>query len=202
MYPQNNQPITSDYLDQIAPSAPKKSFLNMNRPVVIFLAIGILLLFCILAFMVAIPNGGKTTERLAARLVTIETIAKDATTKIKSSNLRAVNSGLKSYLTNTIRDITPLLAKENTDIKKLPKTLLNTNKDIELNTRLEDARLNAIFDRTYAREMAYELSNILNLMQQIYDKTGSKDLKTFLEDADKNLTPTQKQFADFDSTDS
>ena len=203
MYPENNQPLPSNYLDQIAPVAPKKSFLNLGKPILIgLIAIIVLTVICAVGLIVSISSSGKTTEKLAARLVTTKTIATDATDNIKSSSLRAVNGELKTFLTNTIRDIEPLLAKENTDIKSLPETLLNTKTDKALATRLEDARLNVIFDRTYAREMAYELSNILNLMQQIYSKTGNSDLKTFLDDAENNLTPIQKQFADFNTIDS
>lgn len=203
MNPQENQPNPLDYLDQIAPTASKKRFFNLTGPVLMgAIAIGVVILICAVFITASTLDGSKTTAKLAARLIVVEKIAKDSTSKIKSSQLRAVNSELKTFLTNTIRDIEPLLIKENTKIKDLPKSLLNTKADTDLTNRLEDARLNAIFDRTYTREMAYELSNVINLMQDINKNTNSASLKSFLEDTYKNLYPIQEQFADFESTDS
>ncbi len=203
MNPQENQPNPLDYLDQIAPTASKKRFFNLSGPVLIgAIAFGVIILICAVLVTTSTLSSSKTTAKLAARLIVVEKIAKESTSKIKSSQLRAVNSELKTFLTNTIRDIEPLLAKENTKIKDLPKSLLSTKADAELTNRLEDARLNAIFDRTYTREMAYELSNILNLMQDINKTAGSASLKSFLNDTYKNLYPIQTQFAGFESTES
>jgi len=203
MNPQENQPNPLDYLDQIAPAASKKRFFNLSGPVLMgAITFGIIILICAVLVTTSTLSSSKTTAKLAARLVVVEKIAKDSTGKIKSSQLRAVNSELKTFLTNTIRDIEPLLASENTKIKDLPKSLLNTKADTDLINRLEDARLNAIFDRTYTREMAYELNNILNLMHEIYKNASSTSLKSFLDETYKNLTPIQEQFANFESTES
>ena len=202
MNPQENQPNPIDYLDQISPTAPKRKLFNLSGPKLLgAIGLGVILLICAVFITISTVNGSKTTEKLAARLVVIEEIAKDSTSKIKSSRLRAINSELKTFLTNTIRDIEPLLATENTKIKNLPKSLLNATSDTNLKSRLEDARLNAVFDRTYTREMAYELSNIQILMQNINKNTNNKNFKSFLSDSYMNLTPIQKQFADFESTD-
>lgn len=203
MNPNENQPTPIDYLDQIAPVAVKKRFFNLTGPVLMgVIAIGLVILICAIYVTSSTISSSNTTTKLAARLVVTEKIAKDSTSKIKSSQLRAINSELKTFLTNTIRDVEPLLVKENTKIKDLPKSLLNSNADTELINRLEDARLNAIFDRTYTREMAYELNNILNLMTDINKKTNNTSLKSFLSDSYTNLVPIQKQFADFESTES
>lgn len=203
MNPNENQLNPVDYLDQIAPVAPKKRFFNLSGPVFMgAIAVGVVILICAVFITASTLSESKTTTKLAARLVVVEKIAKSSTEKIKSSQLRAINSELKTFLTNTIRDIDPLLVRENTKIKELPKSLLNSNSDTELINRLEDARLNAIFDRTYTREMAYELNNIMNLMQNINKNTGSKSLKSFISDAYKNLSPIQNQFAEFESVES
>ena len=68
--------------------------------------------------------------------------------------------------------------------------------------KLEDARLNAIYDRSYARELSYQLETTMSLMRQIYNKTKNKDLKTFLEESYNNLEPIQKQFSDFNTVSS
>ena len=64
--------------------------------------------------------------------------------------------------------------------------------------RLEDARLNAVFDRTYAREMEYQLATLLALMERVYSSTSSSSLKEYLEESYDNLEPLHEQFAAFD----
>lgn len=203
MNPENNQPVSVDYLDQIAPqNTSGRSFRNLPMPMrILALLIGALVIVLLAAIVMNLTSGTKNTDKLAARLIMTQTIVKDAAdnNKIKSSALRAVNTDLKTYLVNTIRDIEPILKKENLDINKLPKNLLNTTADTQLASRLEDARLNAVFDQTYAREMAYSLSDILNLMQKSYKQTGNSNLKAFLSDAMKNLQPTQESFASFNA---
>lgn len=198
MYPNNNpQTNPADYLSQISSHIPQKKNFLSGRPI---LAVGIgavILLIIIMAISSILSGGVKPTEQLAARLLSTETTATSATTNIKSSGLRALNSDLKLYLTNTVRDITPLLTTDKINIKSLDKKVTAAESNTELLSTLEDARLNAVYDRTYAREMAYKLDTILTLMLQINNITKNKDLKSFLTNARTNLEPIQKQFADF-----
>jgi predicted outer membrane protein len=203
MNPENSQPLQPDYLDQIAPqNTSGHSFNSLPMPMrILAILLGIFIVVLVAAVIINLTNGSKNTDKLAARLLMTQTIVKDAAdnNKIKSSALRAINTDLKTYLVNTIRDIEPILKKDNVDINKLPSTLLNTSADTSLAERLEDARLNAVFDQTYAREMAYSLNNILSLMQKSYKQTGNSALKTFLDESMKNLQPTQESFADFNA---
>lgn len=195
----DNQQPPADYLDRIAPKAtPKKGFLN-KRPILIG-SFGLIIIMIIVLTAGVLMGRIDSTEKLAARLITTESIADGATSKIKSTQLRALNSELKLYLTNTIRDIEPILTKDNIKIKKLNKKVTVAESGEKMLATLEDARLNAIYDRTYAREMAYQLDTILTLMHQISSSTRNKDLQSFLENSQKNLEPTQKQFADFNAT--
>lgn len=201
MNPENYQPLPANYLDQIAPqNTSHHSFGNLPMPMrILAILVGALTVVLIAAVIINLANGTKDTDKLAARLVSVQTIVKDVAdnNKIKSSSLRATNTDLKTYLVNTIRDIEPILKKDNLDINKLPKYLLNTADDNALTTRLEDARLNAVFDQTYAREMAYELGNILILMKKAHNQTSNGTLKSFLSGAMTNLEPTQESFAKF-----
>jgi len=201
MYP-NNQPPSIDYLNQIAPQSTKVSlFSNKKVTVAIVLAAVTILVFIFIIINSLIPKTS-LNQQLAAKLLATEEILTDVTPKIKTSQLRTYNGNLKIYLTNTIRDITPLLAKEKIDINKLGQKILDTESSADVLTRLENARLNAVYDRTYAREMAYQLDTIVSLMTKIQKSTKSSSLKLFLEDAIKNLVPTQKQFAEFNAANS
>lgn len=195
--PNTNKPINpGEYLNQIAAQGPKKPNIFRDQPLILAGAVAILLLIIIIVVS-SLSGNSKLTEKLAARLTTTEQTAQSATTNLKSSQLRALNSNLKSYFANAINDITPILASDNIKIKSLDKNVLTAESNADLLSTLEDARLNAVYDRTYAREMAYQLDTIMTLMLQIYNNTSNKELRTFLDNARKNLEPWQKEFADF-----
>jgi len=199
--PPAKEPSASiDYLNQIAPQASKKMKLSLIQ--IILIAVGALAIIITLSIVItSLANAGKNDlQHLAARLQSTETIVGDAQNKIKSTNLRALNSNLKIYLTNTNRDIAAPLLLQNITASKLDKTIISSESGADITSRLEDARLNAVYDRTYAREIAYRLSTVIALMNKIDSSTSSTGLKTFLSDSIKNLEPTQASFEDFNAT--
>lgn len=197
MYP-NQQPSSLDYLNQIAPQAPKKKW--FVEPRMIAFGVGGLLLVIIIGIIISLfQPDTNLPKQLAARLQSTETIVGGAQPKIKSSSLRALNGSLKIYLTNTNRDITAPLMKDNIDVAKLDKTIVDSEDGTAILKRLEDARLNIVYDRTYAREMSYQLDTIVTLMQQIYKTTDNQSLKTVLNTAYTNLAPIQKQFSEYNA---
>ncbi len=206
MNPDNNQPspaIDTDYLNQIAPKPQKKSFIPKSKPLKIGLVgIVVVVVITILGVVVSLASGNiGDIDRLAARLQATQRIVNSAKTNIKEHQLRALNSSLDIYLTNTLRDATPILAKHNININKLSKTVISAESDVDILANLEDARLNAVYDRIYASEMATQLGNTVILMQKIFKGTNDSDLKRFLSNAYKTLQPTQKQFADYNASD-
>lgn len=197
----NNDNLNTDYLNQIAPKVNKKMIFS-RKQLIIFGGLGII----VIIGAIIIINGlaGKVTplEQLAARLTTTQSIMDESASKIKNTQLRTLNGSLKIYLTNTIRDIEPIIVKEKININKLSPTAISAESSAKILANLEEARLNAVYDRTYAREMSYKLDTTLALMRQIYNETKSESLKSFLKDADKNLQPVQKQFSDFNAANS
>jgi hypothetical protein len=192
-------PLPSDYLNQIAPQAPKRMPFTLGIKQVAVLGVALILLVIILSVVVSSIAGGsrQPLERLSARLTATEAVVVDAQSNLKSSQLRSLNSNLKIYMTNTNRDVTTPLLAAGIDTKKISESVLKSESTDQLTTRLENARLNAVYDRTYAREMSYQLSTLLTLMNQIYGSTNNQQLKTFLKSSYDNLVPTQKSFADF-----
>jgi predicted outer membrane protein len=195
---QPQQPLPSDYLNQIAPQAPKrKMVLTKKQLVVVGGLVGAILLVIVLAIVVGLSSNKNPLQQLAARLQSTQTIAASASTLINNSQLSALNSNLTIYLANTNRDIAVILLKENIDVKKLDGSIVTSESGTDVTARLNDARLNAVYDSTYAREMAYRLNTIVALMSQIDESTHNKDLKTFLDSALINLKPTQQAFSNF-----
>ena len=189
-----------DYLNQIAPK-PQKAGLN-NR-IFLFIIGGGLLLALIVGIM-SLANGGNgpTTQMqtLTARIETLQTISEKSQKNIKSGKLRSTNSNLNIFLTNADHDIADPLAKNGVKIKSLDKNIVTAEKGEALTKKLEDARLNAVFDQTYAREMSYQLSTVENLMGTIYRSTKSKSMKDFLQKTNSNIDPIIKQLDNFNVT--
>ena len=198
MNPEDNQ-YSIDYLNQIAPQQ-KKSGLG-NR---LFFAIigGGILLAVIVGFFALSSGAGGPTEKmqtLAARLITLQSVADKSQKTIKSGTLRSTNSNLAIFLTNANRDIVDPLKNNGITIEKIDKKITAAENGDKLTKTLEDARLNAVFDRVYAREMGYQLDTVASLMTEIYDKSNSKSLKEFMVATDKNLEPIKKQLTDFNA---
>jgi hypothetical protein len=205
MYPNQltppQEPTPTDYLNQIAPQAPKKSIFHLGMRQIIFIGIGLVVFVSILSIIANSIAGGQKEplQRLGARLSTTQTVVDGAQSNLKSSKLRSLNSNLKLYMTNTSRDIAAPLLVSGVDVAQLSKSVLAAESTAALSSRLEDARLNAVFDRTYAREMTYQLGTLLTLMEKIYNSTRDAELKVFLASASENLQPTQESFANFSS---
>lgn len=190
-----------DYLNQIAPEAQKTLPFKFGPKLLIIIGAILVVLIIIISITVTIIVGSQRQplQQLAARLATTETIANDAQPNLKSSQLRSLNSNLKIYLTNTNRDISQPLLSGGVNTAKLPESILKKESGGTISATLEDARLNAVFDRTYAREMTHVLGSTLALMKQIRSSTSSTELRTFLDSALTDLTLIHESFSSFDA---
>ena len=207
MYPNDNQPPVSptDYLNQIAPQTTRSKFdlLHQKPSRLVLIGLGAAcIIVIILSIVVGLMTGSSNVEHLAAKLNSTQSIAVSATDNLKDTQLRKLNSDLKLFLTNTIRDATPIFAKSGVKMDSLSASVTKAESNTTTLATLEDARLNAVYDMKYARVMAYQLDTVITLMQQIYKSTGNENLKSFLISAYKSLEPTQKQFADFNAANS
>lgn len=202
MEPTEPQQHPIDYLDSIS-SAPKKSAKGPADLLFFGVLIGGLLIALLVgAFMLLGDGGGKKTDftTLAVRLTNLQSVADNSKKNIVSSKLRATNTSLSLALTNANRDITDSLTQNGVESGKLdPKITAQENTD-ELNGRLEDARLNGIFDRIYAREMSYQVDTVLILIEQLESKARHSSQKEFLSATHANLKPLQEQLSKFDTT--
>lgn len=201
MYPDNN-PTPIDYLNQIAPQQQKPGLSKQSLLIVIIGIVSILALAVGMVLFIGGRSSGPTTamQTLAIRMQAMQKVADSSQKNIKSNALRGTNSNLKILLTNANRDIVAPLAKNNIDIKKLDKTLVAKEKTDTLSADLEEARLNGVYDDTYAREMSFQLTTLAILMEDIHTQTKSASTKAFLEVTDKNLQPIKKQLDEFNST--
>lgn len=199
MYPNQNQ-YSIDYLNQIAPQPQKPKLSNK----LFLLIVGGGLVFAIIVGMMVFSGGGATgpkekMQTLAARMETLRSISDKAQKNIKSGPLRSTNSNLTIFLSNANHDIAEPFKAAGVDIKRLDREIVAAEKGEALSSKLEDARLNAVFDRTYAREMSYQLETLAALMKDIHSKTNSKSLKAFLVTTDTKLQTIKKQLYEFNA---
>jgi hypothetical protein len=190
-------PVPSDYLDQIA--SPQKPSRLTNKLFLLLIggALAIIIVLGLVVFSIANAPKTASTERLALRLQTLQKVSQDSHNKLKDSNIRSINSNLKTSLINSNRDIATPLKAAKIDLKKSDKTLIAAENGDKLKAVLEDARLNGTLDRTYAKEMSYQLETTTVLMDSLLVNTKSASLKTFLSTSTKDLKALQSQFSTY-----
>lgn len=197
MQPEQPQ-YPTNYLDTIAAQPQAKT---MN-PMMLWLLIGGVLAFAVVVLMFVFSAGGGATERITrfgARMSSLQTVTSESQEQIKSGELRSLNSSLTLVLTNANRDLEEPLTSLGIEIdnEKQSTVALVADETEELNGRLEDARLNAIFDRTYVREMSFYIKSLRTEIRGIYGSTKNDDLKDVLQTTENNLAPLLTGFENF-----
>ena len=193
------QPIPSNYLDQIAPEQPKSPISSRLFGLLIGGGILLIVLVVVSIALAASPKAGISLEQLGLRLQELQKISTDAQKNIKDSQLRAINSRVTTQLTNTNRDIVEPLKAAKIDLKKTSKSLSKSEKTYteKLVGKLEEARLNNEFDATYSREMSYELDTVTIMMRAIKKKTTSRSLQKFIDESYEAISSLQKELQDY-----
>jgi len=201
MNPQNGQ-TSLDYLNQIAPEAPKKPLFTLNLRTIILGAVALIVLIIIISSIAGAFSSARKEpwQRLSARLSATATIVDSSSTKIKNSQLRSMNSDLKLYITNTQRDLETPLKALGINATKLPKSVLTSESSEAMAARLEDGRLNAKYDSTYAREMSYQLATMLALLKQLYGSDIGPKTKESVKSWYNNLEPTYTAISEFSAS--
>lgn len=200
MQPDNQHPI--DYLDSIA-TVPKGGNKGVSDKLFFGVIIGGILT-ALLVGIFALTNSGPNTksefERLSVKLEKIQAIADDSQKNIVSSNLRGINTNLSLILANANHDASEIVAAHGIDPEKISPRITQNESSEEILNRLEDARLNATFDRTYARELSYELEMLIVLIGQLEAKTDHSSSLEFLKATRESMEPLQQQFSEFSAT--
>lgn len=201
-YQQQQPQLPSDYLNQIATPTQVKT---LNPLVLWGMIVGVLVLAIAVVVGVSSSSAGPSGSSLAsvgARLQNLETVSEKAQKNIQSSQLRTLNSNLNLSLTNTNRDLATPLKSQDINLKDKKSSAIKsaTSQSEALQKRLEDARLNAVYDRTYAREMLYELRTITSDMAVLYKKSRDKELRETLDTANNNFLPVIERLSGFNET--
>lgn len=207
--PDNQNPYTIDYLNEIAPKQ-KGFFFDTKMKI---LAGGLAFVLILGIFMLMFGGGGNETSKDAIlkmylRLQSTGTISKDYQKKIKNSKLSAINSGLTTNMASSENDLKTRMdglgiSLPKKDNKAGSKISNDVDKESEkLNKTLDNAHLNAVLDRTYAREMKYHLEVINSSVKSTKSKDNSKATVEVLNKIEKSLEVSIKQFEDYLKADS
>ena len=201
MQPNEQPQHPIDYLDSIA-TTPKGSAKKAND-MLFFGAIIAALVVVALVGAFAFLNGGSSSKdhlsRLSVRLTNLQKVSDNSKKNIVSSELRAINANISLAFTNANRDIKEHLTSSGIEPDSISEAITSEESTEELTTTLEDARLNAKFDRTYAREMNYQLETLITLLRQAEEESNDAAEKEFLSTTAKNLSPLQKRLASFNA---
>lgn len=194
---QSNSPteLPSNYLDTIA-AQPTQSIM---KPWLLWTIIGGVVLLVIIIVIALLSGGTSSNQRLQQmlwRAQSVNTLAGDSDTSIKSSKLRAANSNLATILAGAEQEGLALLPKDQQKAKQ-PKDSKLAAYFTKLATTLEDARLNGDFDTPYAREAIYQIGLLRS--EITYLSSGAKSsLRAYLNELDKSLELVEKEFLEFD----
>src|SRR5690606_38923376 len=132
-------------------------------------------------------------------LQSIQKIADTTQKQLVSSELRGANSTLSLTLTNANTDIKPLLAANELEATKLNPKFVSEQRTEAILSELNNAWLNGVLDRSYAREMSYQLETLILLIDQIEPKTNNTSFKEFLVSTRDKFEPLRDRFAKFNA---
>lgn len=202
--PQAQPDYSIDYLNQIA--QPIKQSQGPSAKVMIgAIVAGLVVLIGFGAMLLGSgPSPVSQAVALNLRLETLQTVAKAEHKNLRNNELRATNTSYQLLLANLLRDSQEPMGKIGVTKKSTTKTATAKEKEYaaKLTEKFNEARLNINLDRTYARDMAYELGVVKSMMRSLYGSTKSKSFKAWLEASDAKLIPVTKRFSEFSASDS
>ena len=200
------------YLQQIASpieQKPKSPIGSLMSGPLMKVLIGLALLAIVIIIIGTITSGSNNgnSERPLVEQIQLRSnnLIKTITTynkQLKSSSLRSTGQSLSTVLSETNRELTAILKSDYSidDSSSSASKSLKSDEDkyiSAINTTLENARLNANLDRTYARQMALETSLLSSLESSLLAKTSNQSLKSILVTSLNNLSPLHDSFDNF-----
>lgn len=200
----NNESYSIDYLNKLAgTSTPTKTVAPANQKMVligvgIFLALSLSVLLLVFANQKG-PTNTSTERALYTTIFNNSEIADEASKEIKSSQLSSLNSAYYGQLINDMTAMSQPLAKRGIDAKELGKAAKKAAAFEETLQKLEDARLNAVYDKTYAAELDYQLRSIIMLMDKIQKFSSNKAMVDFVKKGKSNYTTIQNGLEDYNT---
>lgn len=198
-----------EYLNQISqetrPTSTKKS---NPLSLVIKIAIGGIVAFLFIMCVGIVLNAGKSSptdlaKQLYVRTANLNTTLTTYNKSLKSSQLRAIGTSLNGVLTGASASLSNYLLPEGGEKGDLnpPEKLLvvETATDEELNTSLNNAKLNGILDRVYANQIQLQVSLLIAFISQLEPRTKDEALLEIIAQYQSNLYVIEQSLENYSS---
>lgn len=197
------------YLNEIAaanrpvknPSAPKSLKV---ATIVKIVAAGVVLFFLLMA-VGALVGGlkGKTDNLLKQvylRTTNMSKIMEDYNRDLKSSDLRSLSASLAGALTNATNQLAGVLGTNDAEDVAPDAATVEEETAIlnELNTSLNNAKLNGILDRAYANLVGLQVSLLMSMISELEARTDDAALLSVLSSYRGNLEVLHQGFEAYD----
>lgn len=196
-----NGQYSIDYLDQMAAPVKQpidKKFIFAGIGVAIALLIAMMLMFITPQRSTSVAN----EISLYTTMIDVEKSTDQSERNLKSSGMSSTNSAMRSALSNAARDMQTPLTNMGQEPSKLKSAATKPPyHDDKLVTTLEDARLNGIYDRVYAREMNTKMKLMLSYMESIEKHNSRESMKEFISKNKQSFETVQKSIEDWQSSD-
>jgi hypothetical protein len=190
-----------DYLGGIAPQSSSSSIsiggFQLTKKMMIFIG-GIasaLIIALVLMFATQKPAGPDVLNEssLYASYIDTAEITKFSKKYLDSSQLRATHGNIQNFLTNSATQMETPLAKSGIDYKKLRTSAKKKPyHDFKMAEKLEEARLNAVYDRVYANEMAFKLQKMMSTLQKVKKTNTRKSMQEYIKQTEPSLKTLQE----------
>lgn len=200
-----------EYLKHISASnrpAPKNTASSLfSSPIFKIAIIGIVLFILLAAFgiMMGSLNTKPTelTEQLYLRTNSLQDAVSEYTPSLKSSQLRAIGTSLSTILSSTSTQLNTYLASNSNDQKNYqPNETNQTTESLfaeNLNTSLNNAKLNGLLDRTYENFIDLQVSLLLSQTSQLLARTKDATLINILTNFESSLSAIHASFESYSS---
>lgn len=193
------------YLDQIAASTrPQKSstMQSIFKNNIVKIVAGVIGAFILIILVGSILGGirdGKRQEVIdfKARLDGITESINTYQGSVKSSSLRSQSASLyaivhtTSTATNDYMTAQGIKGKQSEDEDKAKE---------ERNNDLQEAKINGLLDRAYARKFAYEISVLMATESKLIKEAKTNEFKTALESSYNSLSVLKDSFTSFSAS--
>ena len=131
------------------------------------------------------------SEQLVARLTNSVAVIDEYSGDLYASSARTLAASLRDSLVGTSTELTTYLSENygyKLDTAKKSETwLAETTYTETLTADFENARLNGILDRTFAREAVLLIAEVLSIESEIMARTESEQLTTILQNSTASL---------------
>lgn len=186
------------FRDEVPPVPTKKKvpLFSFSPKLLIFIAagIGVVIIGVLLLTLTSGSNPTSQMQRLSVRLETTLAITRDYHDSIENDDLRKLNSDLRILTQGSIAKLKePLVTAGMNGISGEIKA---DEADTATIQYLDKAKTGGNFDNIYARIIGQKIDTVTVLMQEIFDKTKSRQLKGTLSETYADFANIRKQVKD------